>query len=1117
MNTKPPPYSNLRYASSILVLFSVIFLIYYLFLPTDPNNNIILGYSWARLAAMLFIALGGFLTGVATVRFFRSPSFLEKTYQLLSDRSLIFQHGFRIILYISLALLAAKPYINNNWLMIFERSVPIVIYLILFSLTLLIATRSVDKEPKTSIKILFDKYNFTILIITFFITILIATTKIGITPDTRAWNPAGPPIFIHQLIYLLVIPALFIDLFILFFRKNNLTHPIIGGLKLAIIDIMLFLALWGLAYFIWMSQPLQKHYFNLEPSPPNYEYYPYSDAAVYDIGGEQILLGQGVNNGEPTDKPLYMIFLAFLHNFGGDDYGNIIKLQVFFLAGIPAMLYIFGKGFHSRFLGVVVGGLFIIKEKNAIIQGQSIAGTHPKLLMTELFTAFFLVTLCLILFNWSKAPQENKHYAIYTGGILGLASLARLNSILLFPLLLFLIVYMYKGINNNKQTISITALYSLTFLFVFIPYNIYLFQTEGTFALLDKARLILNARYDVKAITSPGFRNLGYQGRIIPLVLDLDGDRIMDLSLFLQDDGRWYLEGQGVIFEGNANDIPVPADYDGDGLDDLAVFRPNEGRWYINERDFVPFGIEGDIPVPADYDGDGADDIAIYRPNNGRWYIHERGYIPFGIEGDIPVPADYDGDGADDIAIYRPSNGRWYIHERDFITFGIEGDIPVPADYDGDGADDIAVYRPSNGLWKINNLEDFSFGGIRDIPIPADYNGDGIDDFGVFRTQNRNNVLDIKFSPSPNRFYEDLELASLLNTYGLIQIYKNDAKPNNALILTSSHLTSVREPQEAYIFIPNHFAHNIVMTLFEFPTDLGLSVRSNVGLHPFWNPSELWAGQITIDQGLMILLNIFLLSIGLGTSIKVHKLAGLIPLMINFGYNFSNALARSSGSRYAVVTDWAMYFYFILGIIQVSSLILNSKPDLSQSTGMKIISSIKQFYKKYFPILVILGFILLGLLVPSLGWLIPDKYTAYSSTELINDISPNDLSILANSEIEREDIISFIENDSAAILLLGKGLYPTIGRLGNRISLYLHISQNHVPSQFLHFSLLSSIGNNSIVLPTNTEETVQFTNGNEIFVIGCDRELYIEALILIVHKENMQMKENFDGLTCEVQ
>ena len=70
-----------------------------------------------------------------------------------------------------------------------------------------------------------------------------------------------------------------------------------------------------------------KHFNALRPAPPAFQYFPYSDARIHDIGAISILDGYGIYYGEYTDKPLYMVMLSLLHRVAGNDYNKLNLLQ----------------------------------------------------------------------------------------------------------------------------------------------------------------------------------------------------------------------------------------------------------------------------------------------------------------------------------------------------------------------------------------------------------------------------------------------------------------------------------------------------------------------------------------------------------------------------------------------------------------------------------------------------------------------------------------------------------------------------------------------------------------------------------------------------------------------
>jgi hypothetical protein len=209
----------------------------------------------------------------------------------------------------------------------------------------------------------------------------------------------------------------------------------------------------------------------------------------------------------------------------------------------------------------------------------------------------------------------------------------------------------------------------------------------------------------------------------LPICGDYNGDGKTDIAYF--DRGYWLIVGQVLTNIGARGDLPVPGDYNGDGKTDIATWTPGSGTWTFRNLPPLRWGKSDDVPVPMDYDGDGKTDVAVWRPSEGNWYIRyaagNTSLVRLGAEGDIPVPSDYNGDGKTDVAVFRPAKGIWYIQnagtEVESVTWGTSGEIPVPGDYNGDGCADIATWRPDEGLWSIKGQENISFGQRQDIPI----------------------------------------------------------------------------------------------------------------------------------------------------------------------------------------------------------------------------------------------------------------------------------------------------------------------------------------------------------------------------------------------------------------
>jgi len=256
------------------------------------------------------------------------------------------------------------------------------------------------------------------------VLLIIRLTGIGLTPDEVYWQGPGVPILLPQILL-----AAFAG--ILFYLFMERTPPA----KSTRVDLLIFLGLWGAASLIWLNQPAELTHFALEPTPPNYQIYPYSDSLLYDHTAREYLIGKPIPSGFWV-KPLYSFFLAALHVFAGGNYTFLISLQTIFLAIIPALAYLLMVRLDSRPAGLIVGLLLILRERNALALSNVIQVSHVKLLLSDVFTMGFMVLLLWLFFHWVEKPGERRVTPMVLGGVLSLLVLSRGHPILLLPILL---------------------------------------------------------------------------------------------------------------------------------------------------------------------------------------------------------------------------------------------------------------------------------------------------------------------------------------------------------------------------------------------------------------------------------------------------------------------------------------------------------------------------------------------------------------------------------------------------------------------------------------------------------------------------------------------------------
>jgi hypothetical protein len=210
------------------------------------------------------------------------------------------------------------------------------------------------------------------------------------------------------------------------------------------LDLWVCLALWIVTAAAWTLEPIRTSYFNPGPYPPNDEFYPFSDASVYDIGAQYVLIGQGLNSGMFFDRPAYLQFLFFLHVLAGQDYAAVVNLQSAVFAVFPVFLYLLGGQIGGRPLAVGLAALGSLRGLNAIAGSALIDLGGPKLLLTDFSTAVGMALLVYLTVRWLRQPAENRLYIVWAGAVTGLLSLIRTNTLLLVPLLLLLVLIVYR-------------------------------------------------------------------------------------------------------------------------------------------------------------------------------------------------------------------------------------------------------------------------------------------------------------------------------------------------------------------------------------------------------------------------------------------------------------------------------------------------------------------------------------------------------------------------------------------------------------------------------------------------------------------------------------------------
>ena len=257
---------------------------------------------------------------------------------------------------------------------------------------------------------------------------VVAVTGLGIEPVSDGdWSRGLPavPLFEWQI----VLGCLFcLGMFLYEGMKGVPARPHMD----VWIGVLIYL---GTAAF-WLSQPVVPNASALAPHRPNYEIYPFIDSQVYDGYAQSILVGNGLGGEKIPQRPLYMVFLAFMHVLVGQEYQEVILVQTLIWAFFPVLLYLFGREFFGRPVGISIALLAVLRDVTSNLVSPFTGNlSYSKLYLSEIPTAMLLILFLLIGMRWVKTGFPS-FLGFLMGGVFGICMLIRTQVIAALPVIL---------------------------------------------------------------------------------------------------------------------------------------------------------------------------------------------------------------------------------------------------------------------------------------------------------------------------------------------------------------------------------------------------------------------------------------------------------------------------------------------------------------------------------------------------------------------------------------------------------------------------------------------------------------------------------------------------------
>ena len=281
------------------------------------------------------------------------------------------------------------------------------------------------------------------------------------------------------------------------------------------IDWIIILMVWIIAYQLWINIPIEQNFFTDVSGSPNDTIYPISDAFFFDSESLSIL-----NKGEFFDRTthvLYSFFLAILHKLRGPDFLDIIGMQIGFLALTPVLLYKLTSKLHTKFTGVLVAILYIIRERNGLQLSNVLSGTVVSQLMSEPYGVLVTIAFLYLIIEWLQQKEKRSWIPILAGSVMGLSLLIRAELLaILLAVSITTLIYLWK--DKKRWILGMIQLWAVTGLII-IPWMSRNYVRNGIFSL-DKGSYVQKRILEYAGSLSTIFNNDNQEIPEVDPVLD---------------------------------------------------------------------------------------------------------------------------------------------------------------------------------------------------------------------------------------------------------------------------------------------------------------------------------------------------------------------------------------------------------------------------------------------------------------------------------------------------------------------------------------------------------------------------------------------------------------------
>ncbi|HEX7555398.1 MAG TPA: hypothetical protein VF338_02150, partial [Leptolinea sp.] len=333
------------------------------------------------------------------------------------------------------------------------------------------------------------------------------------------------------------------------------------------------------------------------------------------------------------------------------------------------------------------------------------------------------------------------------------------------------------------------------------------------------------------------------------------------------------------------------------------------------------------------------------------------------------------------------------------------------------------------------------------------------------------------------RFYPDVEMTDF------------DRKPGETTGIYNQRLSAairdqiLTHPADVIHFMVSHWLNSEIANLQIFPIRYSITNISELfkPQHAFW---EEWKGSATPMQTGIMLINLSVLTAGIVFLTRRNSWVGLLPLVFNLAYHFSNAAARNSGWRYLLPADWIFFVYFVAGIYAIVNLgIRLSKPVNTKS------ESVSKSANAFILAAAAAGILFIGFLPLLAETSFPQVYpktTVQNTRQVLIDSAVN-----ISSE-DQQGLLKLLD-DPNVLVLNGRMLYPRY--YGEKEGEEKTGKTGYAPLSYSRYVFLVAGDPEGTVIFPHINSALPLRNAQDVLLIGCMDGLAVKARMVVLPNE----------------